>query len=191
MIKVAKKKFGTNCDFIHADMITFLNNQLSNTYDIITCAWGLGYISPNKFLSEIFRVLKKGGRVGIIDLSLFSNIEIYLLSLLTFAEKPNAILYPIRVHYFSSYKILNLYMKIYGFHILESWKSYKIISFENAEDTVQQLIRSGTLATFESLLKEEYKKWFKNRLKQIIQKKYDKKESIPLKHHYIASIGIK
>ncbi|MCK5301168.1 MAG: methyltransferase domain-containing protein [Thermoplasmatales archaeon] len=191
MINVAKEKYGEYCDFILADMMNFLYNQPSNSFDIITCAWGLGYTCPLKFIREISRVLKPGGRVGIIDLSIFSNYEIYLFSLLTIVEKPDAIFHPIRAHYLSSYKTLNLRMKFSGIHILDSWKSYKVISFEDAEAAVEQLIRTGTLAIFESILKEEYKGWFKDRLKQIIQKKYEKRGSIPLKHHYIASIGMK
>jgi ubiquinone/menaquinone biosynthesis C-methylase UbiE len=191
MINVAKKNYGEKCDFIQSDIMNFLYNQPSNSYDIITCAWGLGYTRPLKFIKEISRVLKTGGRVGIIDLSIFSNFEIYLLSLLAIMEKPDSIFHPINAHYLSSDKTLNLRMKLSSIHILDSWKSYKVISFENSEDAVEQLVRTGTLAIFESILKEEYKCWFKNRLKQIIQKKYSRRRCIPLKHHYIASIGFK
>ena len=191
MINIAKKNYGKYCDFKQSEMMNFLLNQPSNSYDIVTCAWGLGYTNPCKFFSEISRILKSGGRVGIIDLSIFSNLEIYLLSILTIIEKPDAIFHPINANYLISNKTLNLRMRFYRIHILESWKSYKIINFKEAEDAVKQLLKTGTLAIFESIIKEEYKDWFKKRMIELIKEKYEKRGIIPLKHHYIGSVGIK
>jgi ubiquinone/menaquinone biosynthesis C-methylase UbiE len=191
MIKIAKENYGKKCEFIQSEMMNFISNQSSDIYDIITCAWGLGYTNPCKFFNEISRVLKKGGRVGIIDLSIFSNLEIYLLAIITIFENPDAISHYIKTNYLISNRTLNLRMRFNNLHILESWKSYKILNFKNAEDAVRQLLKTGTLAIFESSIKQEYKDWFKKRMIDLVKEKYEKKEIIPLKHHYIASIGVK
>jgi SAM-dependent methyltransferase len=191
MIKVAQRNYGNTCDFIQSDMTKFLNTQPSNSYDVVTCAWGLGYTQPYKFIKEISRILRSYGRIGIIDLSIFSNLKMYLLSFLTLIEKPDAITYPISVYYLSSCRSLNWRMRLCGISILDSWNANKVIYLKDAEETVKQLSKTGSIAVIESIIKDEYKEWFIERLKQNIQKKYEKNATIPLNHHYIASVGIK
>ena len=191
MVKAAKKKYGDTCEFIQSDMMEFLKKQPSNSYDVVTCAWGLGYTKPHKVIKEISRILRPRGRVGIIDLSMFSNLKMYLLSFLTLIEKPDSITYPISVHYLSSCSSLNWRMRLCGLSIMDSWNANKVIYLKDAKEAVEQLSKTGSIAVFESVIKDEYKEWFKERLRQNIQKKYEKKTIIPLNHHYIASVGIK
>jgi hypothetical protein len=66
-----------------------------------------------------------------------------------------------------------------------------VLLVKNAEEAVEQLSKTGSIAVFESIIKDEHKEWFKKRLKQNIQKICKKKTIIPLNHHYIASVGIK
>lgn len=191
MINIAKKNYGNTCDFIQSDMMKFLTSQPSNSYDIVTCAWGLGYTHPYKFIKEISRILRSNGRIGIIDLSMFSNMQMYLLSFLTLLEKPEAIANPISVYYLSSCRSLNLRMRFSGLNIVDSWRSSKVIYCKDAEEAVKQLNKTGSIAVFESLLNDDYKEWFIERLIKNTQKKYKKNTTIPLNHQYIASIGIK
>jgi len=88
MLTQARKNYDHNCKFIQADILEYLKKRDSSSVDIVACCWGLGYSKPFAVLRQIKRILKLGGKVTIIDNSLFSLREIIYCSFLTFAEQP-------------------------------------------------------------------------------------------------------
>ncbi len=65
-----------NCQFIQSEALEYLRRQPKCGFDLVTCAWGLGYTRPLALLRGIARVLRPGGQLGIIDNSLFSVAEV-------------------------------------------------------------------------------------------------------------------
>ena len=88
MLDQARSECADPCTFIHADILDYLKTVPDESVDVITCCWGLGYSKPLSVLRQIFRVLKVGGKVGIIDNTLFSLREAIWASVLTFMEQP-------------------------------------------------------------------------------------------------------
>lgn len=191
MIKIAQKKYGKHCDFIQSEMIEYLTDQPSKQFDVITCAWGLGYSKPFRLIHEMYRVLKPGGSIGFIDLTTFSNWKMYWISLCVLAEKPEAVHYSVTTHYLPNRFAFQWRLMLNHFQIIDVWKGTKLLTFTAADDVKDQLKNTGSIAVFDSLITDTHKDWFYTRIAEEIQQQFVKNMAIPMMHNYIAIIGKK
>jgi ubiquinone/menaquinone biosynthesis C-methylase UbiE len=190
MITVARQKYGDTCQFHCDDAFTFLQNQPSHSYDCITCAWGFGYLSPH-ILKEIFRTLRKHGKIGIIDNSMFSNWEFIWCFLAAVAEEPDALNTLIRPHFFLSTQTLIERMRWNGFTIKKSWMGKKTLHCKTKEAAMEQLINSGVSAGILQGINETHKEKIIKRIGELLQNHHSKTKDIPITHRYIAAVGEK
>jgi len=191
MIKKAKEKHKEKCRFIQSDAIDFLRKQPKESYDIITCAWGLGYLEINKFLKEVKRVLKPNGKLGIIDNSTFSNWEMIWFLILALSEKPDALKNMIKSHYILSNKTLSLRLRLNKIKVISSWKGEKIFNLHSEEEVINQFIRSGSAAGFLQTIDNKNKDEIINRAAELLIKYKASKNMVPMVHRYIAVVGEK
>lgn len=190
MISVAQQKYGDTCRFITDDAYHFLKTQPSNTYDCITCAWGLGYVTPHVF-KEMSRVLRQDGTVGIIDNSIFSNWEFVWFFLVALSEHPSALMAYFEPHFYLSVGTLAQRMRLNGFRIIEAWKGKKIFEETNKETAMEQLIHSGVTAGILELVDEEQKDRIITRIGELLQNYHSSQEILPITHRYIAVVAKK
>jgi ubiquinone/menaquinone biosynthesis C-methylase UbiE len=190
MIAIAQQYYGDTCQFITDDVHMYLKKQPACSLDYITCAWGLGYLTPDVLL-EIFRVLREGGKVGIIDNSLFSHWEFVWFFLVAVAEDPAQLLTYFKPHFFISAGTLAHRMQRNGFRILRTWSGEKIGRVHDKERVMEQLINSGVTAGILHLLDENQKEKTIKRISQLLLTRYVTKQYIPITHRYIAVIGEK
>ncbi len=191
MLKVARKKYGDRCNFICSEVYEYLRNQPSKSFDVITWAWGLGYTKTLKTIKEIARILKPGGKVGIIDHSLFTIYEIVFSGILTVAEYPDAITNVMNVRWLPFNSSLSNRMRFWGLKIESSWKGEKTYYVKNRNDLINRLIDTGTASGYENCFKKEYSQIIKNRFVEIFEKLYGTDKGLPITYRYIASIGLK
>lgn len=190
MIAVAQKKYGDTCQFIHDDAYHFLKNQPSHSIDCITCAWGLGYLNPH-ILAEITRVLRKNGKVGIIDNSMFSNWEFVVFFLVALAEEPTALTSYIKPHFFLSKATLVQRMRRNGLRIIDAWTGEKTFTFENKDAAMEQLVNSGVAAGIYQLVDKNHKNNITRRIGELLERYHTSEQYIPITHRYIAVVGEK
>ncbi|MBU0497807.1 MAG: class I SAM-dependent methyltransferase [Candidatus Thermoplasmatota archaeon] len=191
MINIAQKNYGHKCRFIQSEVLDFLKKQPSNSYDIITCAWGLGYLPASKLIKEISRVLHPGGRIGIIDNSTFSNWEPIWFLFVAFAEEPNAFKYSIRPRFLPTPGVLTRRMRLNGIKVIDSWKGKKIYKLAGGKKAMEQYIRSGAAAGIVQIIDDKYEDKIINRVGELLQKYYGSKDVVPIIHRYIAAVGVK
>jgi ubiquinone/menaquinone biosynthesis C-methylase UbiE len=190
MITVAQKKYGDTCHFILHDALDFLKHQPSNSYDSITCAWGLGYVSPQIF-KEISRVLRSNGKIGIIDNSMISNWEFVWCFLVALAEEPYALTSLFTPHFLLTRGALVRRMRLHGLKTIDSWKGEKIIRVENKETAMEQFIKSGVAAGMLHIIDKKQKDKLINRIGELLQDYHSPHQGLPITHRYIAAIGEK
>jgi len=58
----ARKKVGKNAEFIQGDLLEAMDAFQSDFFDCVTCGWAICYLSPQKVLKKIKRILKKNGK---------------------------------------------------------------------------------------------------------------------------------
>jgi ubiquinone/menaquinone biosynthesis C-methylase UbiE len=189
MLQIARAGCPEKSTFIHKDALSYLKNQPSHMFDVITCAWGLGYSTPSKLIHEISRVLKPGGCVGIIDNSIFSISEMYLSALPVLAEKPEAITHMMKIHFLPGIRALKLRMFLAGIPAIESWAGKKTYYASTGQEAVHRMKSTGASAGFEfSFYKEAYEER-EQRFMNVLEERYG--HTIPITHRYIAAIGKK
>lgn len=190
MIAIARQKYGDTCQFIHHDAYDFLKHQPPNSYDCITCAWGLGYLSP-QILHEMSRVLHHRGKIGIIDNSMLSNWVFILSFFVALSEEPSALISYIRPQFFLTAGTLAYRLRMNRFKIIDSWNGEKIIKFNTKDASIQQLIKSGVTAGILQSIKKDKKDEIIRRTNELLKKHYLSKEYIHVTHRYIGVVGEK
>lgn len=190
MLEQAKGNY-LDCEFINSDILIFLRDQQDSSFDVITCCWGLGYSKPLKVLKEIKRVLKKGGKVGIIDNTLFSLKEIMYCSLLSFMEFPEKLANLMKFRFLSNSTQLRLWLKMSGLkktHHSDGNKSYYA---KSGSEAINRLQSTGAAAGFEYAANEKDTEKIFNRFAEIIEQKYLTEDGIEIIHRYLEAIAIK
>ncbi|VVB59991.1 Ubiquinone/menaquinone biosynthesis C-methyltransferase UbiE [uncultured archaeon] len=191
MMKIAKKKYGDKCQFVCRDVLDFLKDQPSESVDIVTCAWGLGFLKPYAIIKEISRVLKPDGQLAIIDNSLFTIYEIVISGFSTIAEYPSSLINVMNVRWISTKGSLLRRMRLSGLQILSSWKGEKTYYAKNEKNAIDFLLTTGTAAGYQFCIDTQYSEIIKQRFGEIFQKSYGTKKGLPITHRYIAAIAKK
>jgi len=191
MIDVAKSNYGFQCEFIKSDVLDYLKKCPSESFDVITCAWGIGYSYPYRILKEISRILRPNGKVAIIDNSLFTLKEVLLSAFFTILEQPDALSHVMKVRFIPSEGFLRFLFRCSRIRVLESWSGSKTYYASNGKFAVDRLVRTGAAAGYEKYIKSCFRKAIADRFSEIFEQRYKQKKGVPITHRYIAVIGCK
>ena len=190
MLREARERHG-ECEFVEADVLEYLRGAAAGSVDVVTCCWGLGYSRPFAVLREVRRVLRRGGKVGVIDNSLFSLREILYCSFLTFAEEPAALRNLMRFRFLAGAWVLRWLMRFAGFGVLHSADGSRGYMVGSGAEAVGRLRATGAAAGFEYACGEEDEEGIFERFGEIIEEKYMGAGGIEVRHRYLEGIGRK
>lgn len=137
------------CRFEQADVLDWLRARSAASLDLVTSAWGLGYARPRAVLAEVRRVLRPGGRFAIVDNTLGSLREVVWASVLTFAERPEALAHALRVGFAPSRLALALLLRRAGLRPRETFAGARSWTAESGEAALARLRATGAAAGFE------------------------------------------
>lgn len=191
MLEVARRNHGKHCKFVQSDVMKYLSGCPPKSFDVVTCAWGLGYSSPFRIIKEISRILRPGGRVGIIDNSLFTVYEVIQSALFTVAENPLALRHVLKVRFLPTKGTLKRRMWFCGLHVVDSWKGSKTYYASDGKSAIKRLLNTGTAAGYEFFIHEQYRKEIAMRFAEIFEEHFGEENGVPIIHRYIAAIAEK
>ena len=191
MLKQAKRNCGENCELVNSDILEYLKYVPDNSFDIVTCCWGLGYTKPLAVLKKIKRVLKPDGKVGIIDNSIYSLIEVAYCTLLVFLEQPEKLVTLMRPKFLPRSFYLGLWWRLIGIKPIELWSGKRSYTVDNGKEAVQKLRATGAAAGFEYSVDEKDQQQVFDRLAEIIEKKLVKDGKIAITHRYLGGVAVK
>ena len=191
MLEVARRQHGGACRFIQADAVEFLRAQPSRSADIITCSWGLGYTRPQAFLRETARVLDRGGRVGIVDNSLFSLAGVLWASMLAFSRRPAALAHVMKVRFLPHSLVLATMMRCRGLAVRRRMDGARTYFVPDGRSALARLTQTGAAAGFEFASHEADREEVFDLFGRIMERKYRMPDGIAITHRYLGAVGAK
>ncbi len=191
MLAQARAQFGTRCTFIQADATDYLHTCPRHSFDIITCAWGLGYTHPWRIIRAAARVLRPGGKLGIIDNSLFSLAGVLWTSVLAFAEQPHTLVHAMQVRFLPGSWCLTLLMRAAGLAVLSAWDGAKTYRVPTGDAAIARLTATGAAAGFEFAADEHHRAAIFARFAHLLEERCHGDAGIPVTHRYLAAVGQK
>jgi ubiquinone/menaquinone biosynthesis C-methylase UbiE len=191
MLEQARQNCPESCDFVHADILEHLKTLPSESFDSVICCWGLGYSKPLQVLRQIKRILKKGGKVGIIDNSIFSLREVMYCSTLAFMEHPEKLRNLMKFRFLMGKKHLWTWFRLAGLSPLTVWGGSKSYTAENGIKAIERLRATGAAAGFEYAANDEDSEAIFSRFAEILEQKYMAEGHVPITHRYLGGVAIK
>jgi len=191
MLLEAQNQYGNICEFVQADILDYLKTIPDNSIDIITCCWGLGYSKPWAVLRQARRILKAGGKIGIVDNTIFSLREILYCSFQAFAETPEKLINLMRFRFLTGKRQMGLLFKILGMKPLYLAKGERAYKVATGKEAIARLQATGAAAGFEYAAQPEDEEEIFGRFAEIIEEKYKKADGITITHRYLLGIAVK
>jgi ubiquinone/menaquinone biosynthesis C-methylase UbiE len=191
MLAEARRNQGWCCEFVKSDILEFLKALPADSVDIATCCWGLGYTKPFAVLHQIKRVLRQGGKVGIIDNTIYSLIEVAYCAFLAYLEQPDKMSAVMRPRFLPRSLYLGLWWRLLGMKPVSLWSGKNSYTANSGEEAIRRLRATGAAAGFEYMAEPKDSDEFFHRLAEIVQQKLMKENVITITHRYLAGIAEK
>lgn len=191
MLHQAVSNYSSRCTFVCADILDYLKTIPDESFDCAACCWGLGYSKPLRVLGEVRRILKKGGRVGIIDNTLFSLREVLWASMLAFMEQPDKLEHIMPFRFLTGRRHLWAWYRLSGLRPVCLWSGKKSYAVGSGKEAIARLQATGAAAGFEYAAKESDAEVIFERFAAIIEQRYSRDGTIPIIHRYLAGVAKK
>lgn len=189
MLDIAKSRIDNkNVNFVHADMLAFLNSERQNETAMILSAWAIGYSNPAKIIAQCSRCLMRNGVLAFV-VNYFDTLSpifrAYWTCLLKFPSKLQMAAWP---RFPKKWSKMKRDLNKNGFNIVCHEDGYQTVFDPKSAGPIKLdwLLTTGIVAGFDQLVPlastGELRNEFESQLNKIKE---------PVKHHYMMVIARK
>jgi ubiquinone/menaquinone biosynthesis C-methylase UbiE len=191
MLSAARALHGRSCEFIRADSAEFLEDQPPESLDAITCAWALGYGRPWRTVRAAARALAPGGRLAVIDNTLFSLSGVVWCSILAFAERPEALSHVLRVRFLPGRRSLAALLGLAGLRVIRSRDGSRTFRLPDGRAALDRLLSTGAGAGFEFAVGPPTREDVFDRFARIIERRRGGPDGVRVVHRFASAVAEK
>ena len=189
MVRTAGENY-PSAEFVCSDALEYLRSMPAGSVDVVTSGWGLGYCSPRAVIGQIRRVLRPGGRVAIIDNSLFSLAGVLWASFRAFAEYPDALQHVMKVQFLPHSIVLATLMRGAGLGVGARGDGARSYSVPDGQTALARLRATGAAAGFEFAASPELTQTVFDRFAEIIEADCAP-GPVRIVHRYLWALGVR
>ncbi len=193
MLEQAKAKAGagSNVEFIRGDMKEVLRAMPEGKFDYITCGWAIAYSEPADLLKMIKRVLKPGGKLGIIENRSDTLFPVRDTGIKVAQRYPGHIRYmmdlPFRLPADSVH--LDKMFTMAGLKTISVWQGEVEFVFNNGKEVLDWALHTGASAGFDRIMDPGIRKECDEAFIEIIERDHMKDGKIKVCHKFVAGIA--
>jgi ubiquinone/menaquinone biosynthesis C-methylase UbiE len=195
MLGQAKEKAGpgANVEFIRADMKEALKAMPGNNFDYVTCGWAIAYSEPAALIKMIGRVLKPGGKLGIIE----NRIDTLFPIRDTGIKVAQRYLRHIRYMMDLPFKLpvdaahLDRMLREAGLKVSGAWQGEVEFIFGSGKEALDWALHTGASAGFDRIMDPGVRKECDEAFIEIIERDHMRDGKIKVCHKFVSGIAEK
>ncbi|WP_342554133.1 class I SAM-dependent methyltransferase [Paenibacillus sp. FSL R7-0652] len=173
------------------DMMTFLKQTPSSSFDTVVCGWAICYTNPVLFMREVKRVLKPEGKVGIIETRVDSEKVLMDAFEKVLSLNPSYLQRYIKVELPQNPTVLNKWFLRGNLQTLHSWEGEQPIPCQSSDDAMEWVLRSGAAAGFLDVIDREKEDEILDQIKKQLDHVLHLEKKLDLSHTFVAGIARK
>lgn len=197
MLSVARAKANRHClqhiRFLEADMRDTLHTVPDNVFDAVTCGWAIGYTDPGRMMETIWRKLKSGGKVGLIENTHNTLLPIRRTCMRVAQTFPQHMEQIMDLHFRlpKGGRHLERLFRVAGLRPLEVWEGQEKFEFRSGSDVLYWVLHTGASAGFDRMMASKVREQCDELFIRYIEEDFMKNERITITHRYVAGIARK
>ncbi len=189
----ARLKNRKNIEFIQGDISEVLKATEPGSFDFVTCGWVLSYSNPPKLLRLASKVLKKKGKIGIIEGKRNTLLPLRNSAIKVMKRYPQHARYLVDASFRlpkGKDHLTKLFRKA-GLKPLELWEGQMVFHFKNAKEAFDWADYTGPSAGFRKAMKPSKKEECDRAFIKILDEDYKTDNGIYITLAYVCGIAEK
>jgi ubiquinone/menaquinone biosynthesis C-methylase UbiE len=191
MLAVARAKVGDERAFwAQGDMLEFLTGLPSDSADVVVCGWAICYSKPVQLLSQARRVLREGGKVGVIESRADALSTLRRAFEDVVAKEPSLLTAMMRMSLPSNDQTLGRWMRKAGLTVEALYGGAEEWPVHTPGEAVAWVERSGAGAGFRDSFDMSREDEIRVRLTEALGRRADADGGVHLVHPFVAGVAV-
>lgn len=181
----------SNIKFIESDVLDYLSGLPDQSIDGIICAWGICYLSHDRFFKEAERVLRSGGFIGLIENKASTLKGVSDLFRKALIDYPEALVKNVSIDLPKDKEYLAKKATKSGIQVQSTWEGEVKIPCDRGQEILDYVVKSGAASGFLDSIDRPFYSRLTDAFIRYADMEFMKGHGIEVVHEYCALLGMK